>query len=460
MPRLRAKARSPARGAGLGVQVFRELLAHDQRIGLLVAALEAGQDAFEGVLLHQRAAALAQVGERDLFLRAVEHERLDRLREFLERRLDVEPEMRGEAREHLEIELVAPVPALDRAAREGQARVRDHAPGIEERDRSQAVALGAGAHGVVEGEQARLELGQRVVADRAGVARREQVLAARIELEHHGAAVGVPERRFEGFRQALLRVGAHFEAVDDHVQRVLDVLGEPGDRVDFVNLAVDAQAREPLRAQLRDQLVLLALAARDDGGEDHELGVLGKCKGVVDHLRHRLRLQGQLVLRAVRCPDARVEQAQVVVDLGDGAHGRARVVARRFLLDRDRGREPLDQIDVGLFHELQELARVGRERFDVAALAFRVERIEGERGFSGARQSRDHDQPVSGQIDVQVLEIVRARAADANLVHQSRSVRKAQPATIRNSAAPTLPPLRVAWRRGRELPLYSSRLPP
>jgi len=44
------------------------------------------------VLLHHRAAALAQVGERDPFLRAVEHERLDRFGEFLERRLDVEPE--------------------------------------------------------------------------------------------------------------------------------------------------------------------------------------------------------------------------------------------------------------------------------------------------------------------------------------------------------------------------------
>jgi len=102
--------------------------------------------------------------------------------------------------------------------------------------------------------------------------------------------------------------------------------------------------------------------------------------------------------------------------------------------------EALDQIDVGLFHQLQELARVGRKRLDVAALSFRVEGVEGERGFSGARQPRDHDQPVSRQIDVQVLEIVRSRAADADLIHQSRSRSKAKPATIRNSAVPTLPP--------------------
>jgi hypothetical protein len=98
-------------------------------------------------------------------------------------------------------------------------------------------------------------------------------------------------------------------------------------------------------------------------------------------------------------------------------------VARRLLLDRDRRRQPLDQIDVGLFHQLQELARVGRERLDVAALAFRVERVEGERRFSRARQPGDHDQPVARQIDVQVLQVVRARAADANLVHESSPLR-------------------------------------
>ena len=95
-----------------------------------------------------------------------------------------------------------------------------------------------------------------------------------------------------------------------------------------------------------------------------------------------------LMLGAVRIADAREEQAQVVVDLGDRADGRARVVARRLLLDRDRRRQALDQVDVGLFHELQELPRVGRQRLDVAALAFGVERVERERGLARAGQAR------------------------------------------------------------------------
>jgi len=73
-------------------------------------------------------------------------------------------------------------------------------------------------------EQARLELGERIVAGGAGKARREQVLAPRIEFKHQGPAIGVLERRFERFRQALLCVGSHLQPVDHHFYRVLGVL--------------------------------------------------------------------------------------------------------------------------------------------------------------------------------------------------------------------------------------------
>ena len=50
----------------------------------------------------------------------------------------------------------------------------------------------------------------------------------------------------------------------------------------------------------------------------------------------------------------------------------------------NRRRQALDQVDVGLFHELQKLPRVRRERLDVAALALGVERVEGERALARA----------------------------------------------------------------------------
>ncbi len=324
----------------------------------------------------------------------------------------------AEALQHLEVELVAPVPALDRTRRERELREADDALGIEEADRAQAVAARAGAERIVEREQPRLELGQRVVADRARELRRVQVLAVGVHLDGDRTTVAVAERDLERLGEPLLELRADLEPVDDDLDRVLAGLRELRHRVDLVHLAVDAQPHEALRAQLGDEVQVLALPVDDDRREDHQLRVLGHRQRRIDHLRDRHR--GELLLRmvrAVRVAHAREQQAQVVVDLGHRPHGRARVVRRRLLLDRDRRRQALDQVDVRLFHQLQELARIRRQRLDIAALAFRIERVERERALARSRQPRDHDQPQSRQVEVQVLQVVRARTADADQIH-------------------------------------------
>jgi hypothetical protein len=70
------------------------------------------------------------------------------------------------------------------------------------------------------------------------------------------------------------------------------------------------------------------------------------------------------------------------VDLGDRADGAARIPARRLLFDRDGGGQALDAVDIGLAHQLQELAGVGGEALHVAALALGIDGVEGERGFA------------------------------------------------------------------------------
>ena len=272
--------------------------------------------------------------------------------------------------------------------------------------------------GIVEREEPRLELGQRVVADRARELRREQVLAAGVHLDGDRAAVAMAQRRLERLGEPLLEFLAHLQPVDDDLDRVLRRLGELRHRVDLAYGAVDAHAHEALRAKLGEEVDLLALAVDDRRRQDHQPRILRHGERRVDHLRNGHRRQ--LLLRmidAIRIADAREQEPQVIVDLGDGADRRARIVRRRLLLDRDRRRQPFDQVDVGLFHQLQELPRVRRQRLDVPALALRVQRVEGERALARARQSGDDDQPVARQIEVQVLEVVRACAADANLVH-------------------------------------------
>ena len=58
------------------------------------------------------------------------------------------------------------------------------------------------------------------------------------------------------------------------------------------------------------------------------------------------------------------------------------------LLDGDGGGEAVDGVDVGALHLVEELAGVGGEGFDVAALAFGVDGIEGEGGSCRSRRGR------------------------------------------------------------------------
>ncbi len=73
---------------------------------------------------------------------------------------------------------------------------------------------------------------------------------------------------------------------------------------------------------------------------------------------------------------------------------------------------PSMPIDVGLLHPLEELPGVGRQRLDVAALAFGVDRVEGERRLARPAHAGDDDEPAVRQRQVDVLQVVRARAAN------------------------------------------------
>ena len=111
---------------------------------------------------------------------------------------------------------------------------------------------------------------------------------------------------------------------------------------------------------------------------------------------------------------AGVEEAEVVVDFGGGGYGGAGVAGLFLLLDGDGGGEAVHVIDVGFFDALEELAGVGGEGFDVAALAFGVDGVEGERGFAGAGDAADDGEGVVGDVDVDALEVVGAGSADCD----------------------------------------------
>ncbi len=97
-----------------------------------------------------------------------------------------------------------------------------------------------------------------------------------------------------------------------------------------------------------------------------------------------LARDGLAAVGAMRDANGGVDHAEVIVNFGDGADGGARRARCGFLLDGDRRRKPFDDVDFRTLHLIQKLARVGGERFDVAALAFGIDGVKGERRFTRA----------------------------------------------------------------------------
>ena len=125
-------------------------------------------------------------------------------------------------------------------------------------------------------------------------------------------------------------------------------------------------------------------------------------------------LAGDAALRAVNDAEPREEQPQVVVDLRCRARGGHRRPVRELLLQGDRGRQALHAVHLRPRQRPHELPRVGRQAVQETALALRVEDVEGECRLAGAAHARHRDQAVLGDLDAHVLQVVLARAEDAN----------------------------------------------
>ena len=166
--------------------------------------------------------------------------------------------------------------------------------------------------------RAREVLGERQRLGVGGAA----VLFARHDLDFRDA-LGEAQRRLERVGEATLDAGTPHQPVDDDLDGVVLVAGEPvaaaRDLGQLDQLAVDPCPRVALLRQLPEQPFVLTLAPAHDRREHLEAGALRQLQHAVDDLLGGLPGDDAAAVRAMRHADARVEQAQVVVDLGDGA---------------------------------------------------------------------------------------------------------------------------------------------
>ena len=328
-------------------------------------------------------------------------------------------------------------PGLDGALSEGEVLVGNDEIGVEVHLDAEAGAGGAGAVRAVEAEVAGGELADADAAEDAGEVLRVEALLLAFDGDEDDAGAEA-ERGLDGLGEtgaavrrgiavaagtvtacafgrtvaAWCGLGFGDEAVDDELDGVAAVLVEVDVLAEVAHLGVDADADEAGASGVLEDLEVLALTVADERGEDHDALAFGQGEDGVDDLLDGLALDGAAAVGAVGQAGAGVKEAEVVVDLGLGADGGARVAAGATLVDGDGGGEALDVVDVGLLHLAEELAGVGGEGLDVAALAFGVDGVEGEGGFAGAGEAGDDDELVAGDVDVDVLEVMLAGAAN------------------------------------------------
>ena len=101
------------------------------------------------------------------------------------------------------------------------------------------------------------------------------------------------DRGLDRVGQALAQVVAHHQPVDDDRDVVLVALVEHDRLLEHPQPIVDLHAREAVRAQLLQQLSVLALAPAHDRREHHEAGPVAELHHLVDDLLGRLPTIGR-----------------------------------------------------------------------------------------------------------------------------------------------------------------------
>ena len=327
---------------------------------------------------------------------------------------------------------------LDGAGAQGQLVVRDDQAVVDPDHPSEAPARLAGTGRRVEREHGWRRVGVADVAFRAvqaGAELPELAVAGLRHDVHRELAAAALQAGLDGFHHTHRLGVAQAEAVGHHVEH-LDLHrggGLVGSFVRLVGLALflgdrgrsldGALGLHPgVTAGGQPLLHLLGAGVgrqfHREGDDQARVGAgLARCHPAVQLGQDGL---GRVVphrQRGVAVEQGRTpghEQLEVVVQLGHGAHGGARAADRVGLVDGNGRRHPFHPVHRRLVHAVQELPGVGAEGFHIAPLAFGEQRVEHQAGLPRTARAGDHGQLAGADVQIQVLEVVLARAADTD----------------------------------------------
>src|SRR5712692_6400241 len=220
----------------------------------------------------------------------------------------------------------------------------------------------------------------------------------------HGA-ISHPQGSVEQ-RLQVVSSAVHSLFADDNLNVVFLEAGETHARRNGSHFVIDTCLGEAELARAGQDVLVKSLAAAHHRRQKGNLLIAEVLADAIEHLAAALHRQRLSTVDAVLHAGFGVQQAQVMGNLGYRSDSRIAATAAHALLDRHRRREAGQQIDVGSSHDLDELARIGRQTVNVAALPLSVDDVKNQGGLPRAGQAGDHDHFVPWDLHRDVLRVV------------------------------------------------------
>ena len=284
-------------------------------------------------------------------------------RQLAKRRIQTETVGLGQrseqrVRKALRIRRALPSHHGDAALVQRQRRIRDHQVRIKFHLVSESRAFRAGAVRIVERETPGLDFLDADAAVRAGEIRAEGDRAA-VHRVDQKQPVCQSQHGFDGIRKSFFDARLHNQPVNDNLNIVLLILVELDLFGQLILIPVHHHTDIAALLRLLEGLLMAALPSSHNRRQQLDPRPLRQRHDLVHHLVHALPPDLPSAVRAVGHADPGVKQPEVVVDLRHRPHRGTGVPVGRLLVDGNRGRKPLDALDVRLFHLPEELSCVG-----------------------------------------------------------------------------------------------------
>src|SRR5216684_39497 len=206
------------------------------------------------------------------------------------------------------------------------------------------------------------------------------------------------------------------QAVNHHLDSMFFLFIQVNFIAQVINFAIHAHAHIARTAHILKDIFILALASLHKWSKQHNARIFRESEHRIDNLLDGLLAYLAPAFRAVGMADTRVQQSHIIINLGHGPNRRARIMRGSLLVNGDGGRESVDMVDIRLLHFIEELACIGRERLDIAALSFREDGVESQAALARTREAGDHHQPVARYGYINIFEIMFASTTNYNFV--------------------------------------------